>query len=121
MHVVCVIDDDPSVRKGVANLLKSEGYQAVCFQSGDSFLASDWIGRANCVLLDLCMPGLHGHEVQRALNGLGADVPVICMSAQATEQNVALALQQGACEFLAKPFTAEALLAAVAHSARARS
>ncbi|BBP83855.1 MULTISPECIES: response regulator transcription factor [unclassified Pseudomonas] len=120
MRVVCVIDDDPSVRKGVANLLKSEGYSPVCFQSGESFLASPWKEQADCVLLDLCMPGLQGQDVQRSLNARGSRVPVICMSARASEQAISLARQQGAVGFIAKPFTAEVLLAAIGDALQGR-
>ncbi|HSC80883.1 MAG TPA: response regulator [Chitinolyticbacter sp.] len=116
MQVVCVIDDDPAIRKGVANLLRSAGYQPVCFESGASFLASPWRAQAACVLLDLNMPGLHGTDVQRALRGQGAAPPVICMSAQASQARVEEILALGATGFLAKPFTAEALLDAISNS-----
>lgn len=116
MHVVCVIDDEPSVRKGVANLLKSEGYNPVCFPSGESFLASPWKDQAACILLDLCMPGLQGHDVQRSFNARGYSVPVICVSAHASQQDIDLALRNGAVQFIAKPFTAEVLLAAIANA-----
>ncbi|WP_043310299.1 response regulator [Pseudomonas sp. ML96] len=113
MQVVCVIDDEPSVRKAVANLLRSAGYQPVCFEAGENFLASPWRAQASCVLLDLQMRGLQGLEVLRALGG---ERPVICMSAHAGEQQVAEALSIGAALFLAKPFTAEQLLQAIASS-----
>lgn len=118
MHVVCIIDDDSSVRKAVANLLKSEGYQPVCFQSGESFLGSPWKNQAACLILDLCMADMQGHDVQRSLNALEYRVPVICMSAQATEQAITASLQAGAVQFIAKPFTAEVLLAAIARAVK---
>lgn len=121
MHVICIIDDDPSVRKAVANLLKSEGYQPVCFQSGESFLASPWKNQAACLVLDLCMADMQGHDVQRSLNALGNCVPVICMSAQASEQAIAMCLQAGAAQFIAKPFTAEVLLAALVEAVKDRA
>lgn len=62
MDAVCVIDDELSVRKAVVNLLKSEGYQAVSFPSGESLLSSEWKTRASCLLMDLNMPGLSGRE-----------------------------------------------------------
>lgn len=113
MPVVCIIDDEPSVRKGIANLLKSAGYQSVCFESGLSFLASPWRAQASCVLLDLCLNGLQGNEVQRRLKAQGSTLPVICMSAHASEQLIAQSLSEGAAQFLVKPFTAEALLQAL--------
>lgn len=114
MPVVCIIDDEPSIRKGIANLLKSAGYQSVCFDSGMSFLASPWKAQASCVLLDLCLNGLPGSDVQRSLKAQGSTLPVICMSAHASEHLIAQSLREGAAQFLVKPFTAEALLQALA-------
>jgi FixJ family two-component response regulator len=118
MQVVCVIDDEPAIRKGVANLLKSAGYQAVCFESGARFLASPWRMQAACVLLDLNMPDLVGTDVQRALRAQHLTLPVICMSAQANPTHIDEALALGATQFLAKPFSAETLLNAIANSCR---
>ncbi len=64
MKVVCVVDDEPQVRKSLANLLRSAGYQAVCFASGEGFLASEWRTRAMALVLDMHMPGLQSADVQ---------------------------------------------------------
>lgn len=114
MKVVCIIDDEPSIRKGIANLLKSEGYQPYCFESGAHFLASPWKTQADCLLLDMRMPGLQGLDVQRVLQEQGNTLPVICMSARANEQTVRQSLHAGARHFLFKPFTAETLLRVIA-------
>jgi len=114
MKVVCVVDDEPSVRKGIANLLKSAGYRCPCFASGQALLASPWRHRADALLLDLCMPGLHGFEVLRRLREQGVTLPAICMSAQATEQSEGEARAAGARAFLAKPFSADLLLCTLA-------
>lgn len=114
MKVVCIVDDEPSIRKGIANLLKSEGYQPFCFDSGDSFLISSWKTQADCLLLDMRMPGLQGLDVQRALQEQGNSLPVICMSAHTDEQSIQQSLQAGAVHFLSKPFTAETLLQVIA-------
>lgn len=120
MQVVCVIDDEPAIRKGVANLLKSAGYKPVCFESGERFLASPWRAQAVCVLLDLHMRGLQGPDVQRALQAQGYQLPVICMSAHANQQQTDEALALGATHCLVKPFSAEALLDAISDSLKER-
>lgn len=112
--VVCVVDDARSVRKSVANLLKSAGYVPVCFETGEQFLASPWRQRAGCVLLDISMPGLRGQDVLTMLRTAGERVPVICMSAHASEATITEALAKGAEFFLKKPFTADALIEALA-------
>jgi FixJ family two-component response regulator len=112
MHVVCVVDDDFSVRKSLANLLKSAGYQPLCYDSGEAFLASPAVDTAACVVLDLCMPGLSGHHVQQQLRSRAKALPVVCISANGNGAE-ARCLAEGAACFLAKPFTGEALLNAI--------
>lgn len=114
MKVVCVVDDEPQVRKSLDNLLRSTGHRAVCFASGEALLASSWPERADALLLDLRMPGLQGAEVQALLAERGCRLPVICMSAEAGVQGAERVLARGAHAVLAKPFSAEALLAALA-------
>lgn len=114
MKVVCVVDDEPQVRKSLANLLRSAGYQAVCFASGEGFLASEWCSRAMALVLDLHMPGLQGSDVQCRLKEAGLSLPVICMSADNSREVAQQALQDGAQAFLGKPFSAEALLTLLA-------
>ncbi|VXC73927.1 Response regulator receiver domain-containing protein [Pseudomonas sp. 8Z] len=114
MKVVCVVDDDPQVRKSLANLMRSAGYQAVCFASGEGFLASDYCARAQALVLDWHMPGLQGGDVLYRLKAAGVSLPVICMSADNSQALAEHALEAGAQGFLGKPFSAEALLALLA-------
>lgn len=116
MDAVCVIDDELSVRKAVVNLLKSEGYQAVSFPSGESLLSSEWKTRASCLLMDLNMPGLSGRETYGQLCIAGYHIPVVYMSAEAEGIDIEAVIFDTSVQFLAKPFTAEALLAALARA-----
>ncbi|VWB71056.1 response regulator transcription factor [Burkholderia lata] len=110
MAFVCIIDDDASVRKSLESLLKAAGHTALSFASGEDFLLSDQRLRAACLLLDFKMKGMNGLDVQRALNEKGARIPVIIMSAQRDEDVVRRALDQGALDFLRKPFSDDDLL-----------
>ena len=112
--VVCVVDDDASVRKSLSRLLRSAGFEALSFACGNSFLASPAALGAGCALLDLKMPGLDGAQVQRELLRLDHRLPVICMSAHWDDSALADSLRRGAVECLSKPFSEEALLMAVA-------
>lgn len=120
MKVVCIIDDEPSVRKGLANLLKSEGYRPFCFESGASFLTSPWKTQADCLLLDMRMHGLQGLDVQRLLQAQGSTLPIVCMSAHASQESIQRSLDTGARHFLCKPFTAETLLQVIATTLKER-
>lgn len=113
MTQICIVDDDASVRKSLANLLKSAGFKPLSFPSGEAFLASAALDDSACVLLDLRMPGMQGLEVQQCLQAAGKAIRVICMSAHNDEACVAAALQGGAAYFLRKPFSEDVLLAAI--------
>ncbi|MGF6767535.1 FixJ family two-component response regulator [Paraburkholderia sp. GAS199] len=117
MSFVCIVDDDASLRSGLTNLLRSAGYAAVSFSSGEAFLASADIDDALCVLLDLRMKGMQGLDVQRQMNQRHGSVPVVLMSAHGDEMVIRHALSQGAAGFLHKPFPEEALLDLVAVAA----
>ena len=110
MILICVVDDDASVRNGLGNLLKSLGYSSVGFASGEEFLASSATEEADCVLLDLMMKGMQGLEVLQHLKAAGNRVAVFCMSAQDDEGIIRRTLDAGALGFLRKPFSEEALL-----------
>ncbi|MFJ4452582.1 response regulator transcription factor [Pseudomonas sp. NPDC089392] len=110
---VCIVDDDASVRKSLANLLRSAGFETLAFAAGDVFLASQLAREAGCVLLDLKMPGMSGLEVQRELARLQWTVPVICMSAHWDDGAVHAAMGLGALACLGKPFSEEVLLKVV--------
>ncbi|WP_177339515.1 response regulator transcription factor [Pseudomonas sp. Leaf58] len=110
---VCIVDDDASVRKSLANLLRSAGFETLAFSTGEVFLASQLAREAGCVLLDLRMPGMSGQEVQRELARLGWRLPVICMSAHWDDGAVQAVMGRGALACLGKPFSEEVLLKAV--------
>lgn len=110
MGMVCIIDDDASVRKSLASLLKSAGYSALPFASGEEFLANGPPDDAVCVLLDLKMKGMSGLDVQRQLVQRHATIPLIFMSSHGDDESVRRALAQGAVAFLRKPFASDDLI-----------
>jgi FixJ family two-component response regulator len=112
-RAVCIVDDDASVRKSLANLLRSAGFESLAFATGEVFLASGLAREAGCVLLDLKMPGMSGLEVQRELAQRGWRLPVIGMSAHWDEGARQGALRNGARACLGKPFSEEVLLKVV--------
>jgi FixJ family two-component response regulator len=111
--LIAVIDDDHSVRESLRGLFRSVGFAAQAFASGGDFLQSDDLPRADCVILDVRMPGMGGLELQRRLIASRPDVPVIFMTAHDDAGTRLQALSGGAVDFLVKPFSEEALLDAV--------
>src|SRR5437899_9003071 len=111
--VVSIVDDDISVRRSTQRLLRSSGFQAEAFASAEEFLDSKSRAETACLILDLRMPGMNGLELQRRLSQNGHRVPIIFLSAQASEEDERSALSAGAIRFLRKPISKEALLNAI--------
>jgi FixJ family two-component response regulator len=111
--LVSVVDDDESGRESLPDLLREFGFAACAFSSAEEFLASDWIDRTRCLVLDIAMPGMSGLELQRELKLRGQEIPIVFITARRDEGIRPLALEQGAVECLFKPFSDTALLQAL--------
>jgi FixJ family two-component response regulator len=114
--LISIVDDDVSVREALWGLLRSVGFAVNSFASAEEFLASDQLGSANCLVLDVRMPGMGGIELLRRLVTSHRKIPVILITAYEEEGMRARALSGGAAAVLIKPFSEEALLSAI-HSA----
>jgi FixJ family two-component response regulator len=111
--VVSIVDDDISVRRSTQRLLRCSGFRAESFSSAEEFLGSDLVGETSCLLLDVRMPNVNGLELQRRLTEAGNTIPIIFMSAHASEEEERSALDAGAIQFLRKPISKAALLSAI--------
>jgi FixJ family two-component response regulator len=110
---VSVVDDDESVRESLPDLLRELGFTVEAFSSAEEFLASGAIGRTQCLILDVSMPGMTGPELQRELSLRGSKLPIIFITAHADDTVRPTLLQQGAADCLFKPFSEAALLDAL--------
>jgi FixJ family two-component response regulator len=119
--LITIVDDDESVREAVQALLQSTGRRAVAFESAEQFLASKAVRAADCLILDLWMPGIGGLELQRRMLTAGYRIPTIVLTAHADDVSRARALAAGAAAFLPKPFRPESLLEAVEASLRSQA
>jgi DNA-binding NtrC family response regulator len=113
---ICVVDDDPSVRESVENLLRAEGFEVELFSSAQRFTARAQMEPPSCVILDVELPGLSGLELQRDLSEAGLEVPIIFLTGHGSIPMSVQAMKAGALEFLTKPFDAENLLGAIQHA-----
>lgn len=112
-EIVCVVDDDPAVRRALVRLLRAAGLTAESFASAAEFLARDSELSVGCVVLDVRMPGFDGMELQARLAAEGTDLPVIFLTGHGDIPMSVEAMKQGAVDFLTKPVDEDVLLGAV--------
>jgi len=107
---VFVVDDDHSVRRGLARLLVAAGFQVETFESGPAFLERALPRGDHCLVVDVRMPGMSGLELRDALRAEGRDSPVIFITAHGIDELEGdLAMET----VLAKPIEADLLLRAI--------
>lgn len=111
--LISIVDDDESIREAIQSLLRSVGFRVKTFASAEQFLQSDQIETTACLILDVRMPGMSGLELQRRLMATQCHIPIVFVTAHGDEEARSRAMQEGAVEFLLKPFSEEALLNAI--------
>jgi FixJ family two-component response regulator len=111
--IVFVVDDDSDVCEGLKALLESIGIRCATFQSTAEFLRSAKYERANCLILDVRMPGVDGLDFQKKLADALIDIPIIFITAHGDIPMTVKAMKAGAVEFLTKPFREQDILDAV--------
>ena len=107
--LVAIVDDDASVRQSTRRLIRSLGHRAEAFASAGDYLDSGRAGDTACLILDVRMPGMDGLELQRRLAASNAAIPIVFITARASEEEERRARQAGAVDFLRKPVPKEAL------------
>jgi len=112
-RVVSIVDDDPSFRRSLQNLLMSAGLNVDTFESAEKFLESGSRDATGCLVVDVRMPGMGGLVLLRRLSASGSRIPVIILTAHGDDDTRQRALQAGAVAFLAKPAKGPVLLEAI--------
>ena len=113
--VVATVDDDRRVRESVRSVLESAGYEAITFESAETFLFSGALSRVACVIVDVRLPGMDGYEVAAAIRTLERTrrTPIIFMSAEDDRRTM---IRDGAAEtYLRKPLEPDVLRPTLAH------
>jgi FixJ family two-component response regulator len=111
--IVLVVDDDADVRRAVARLMRSAGWQARTFAKPAEFLRQELPAGPACLVLDMYMDEMTGLEVQAALRARPRHLPVVFVSGQSTVSNAAAGFKAGAEDFLEKPIKPDELVDAV--------
>ena len=113
MQVISVVDDDPSVRSSTIDLLDSAGLSCQAFESAEAYLASGWVERTSCLILDVSMPGMTGIELHHRLVQSGHSIPVIFITAFPKKRARVEAVGLGAICCLLKPYAERELLCCI--------
>jgi two-component system, LuxR family, response regulator FixJ len=111
--LVHIVDDDDSVRRSAAFMLKHAGYRVESHISGVEFLKEAKSAERGCVLLDVRMPEMDGLEVQQEMAKRGIDMPVVILTGHGDIAVAVRAMRAGAVNFIEKPYEKEALLRAI--------
>jgi len=112
-RIVHVVDDDAAVRRALVRLLRSEGLEAVAYETAQAVLNAAPSLSSGCILLDLQMPGMDGLELLARLGELGIELPVIVVTGHGDVPTAVRAMKAGAVDFIEKPIDETQLFAAI--------
>lgn len=110
---IAVVDDDPSIRRSIARLLRSEGLAAETFASAAEFLTANALEPPACLVLDVHLGTMSGFELQEQLASTHPDVPIIFITAHDEIHSAELTRRSGPDGYLRKPFDGAAFVGIV--------
>ena len=118
---IVLVDDEKNMREVLQDLLEDKGYDAGTFADGEKFLAVLRAGSVpDLVILDLKLPGKDGLQVLREARAISPGLSILMISAYATVDKAVQAMQEGAMDFLVKPFDNTRLFSAVGKALEAK-
>ena len=112
-EAVALVDDDPSVLKGLRRLLAAAGFEVAAFDSPQQFLDRYVADTFGCLVLDVAMPGVNGMELQQQLAARDSTLPIVFLTGHGDVPMSVQAMKRGAADFLTKPVDEKDLLAAI--------
>jgi len=120
-HLISIVDDDSAMRDALVSLVRSLGYNARGFASGEEFLACDDLERFSCAITDIQMPGMSGFELKQLLDERHGRLQVIMITARFEPGLKEKAVSSGVSCFLRKPLESETLVACLEKALSAAS
>jgi FixJ family two-component response regulator len=109
---IAIVDDDDSLRNSLLRLFRSAGYSVEAFATATELLRSLSLGRPDCVILDLQLPGMTGVELLRGFSTLADPPPVIVITGNDDQRLREQCMALGSMRYFRKPLDCDALLAA---------
>jgi FixJ family two-component response regulator len=116
---VFVVDDDPSMLKGMRRLLKQHGYDTIPFETAKALKDYDDFNQAFCIVLDVNLSDGSGIDLRHHLADSGIELPVIYITGNDSHATRMAAMASGCLAYLTKPFTARSLIEPIERAAAA--
>ncbi len=107
--LICIVDDDASVRRALGRMVRSFGFDVQLLASGRDCLDGPYVDQASCLIVDVMMPNMDGFELHALLAASGRDIPTIFISGQNDQKNFDRANSAGCVAILDKPCDANLL------------
>ena len=101
--LICIVDDDTSVRHALGRMVRSFGFDVQLLASGRDCLDGPYIDQASCLIVDVMMPNMDGFELYALLAASGRDIPTVFISGQNNQKKFDRAQSAGCVAFLNKP------------------
>ena len=113
MTSILVVEDEPGISSFVAKGLTSAGYNVTVVDKGADAISGALGGDYSLIVLDIGLPDMDGFEVLEQIRGQGATLPIIVLTARSSVEDTVSGLEQGADDYMSKPFRFEELLARI--------
>ena len=113
---ILVVEDSPTERMVLSELLKKNGYRVIAAENGEQAIAMSRQQQPDLILMDLVMPGINGYEATRAISRQEETrhIPIIMCTSRGQATDKIWGMRQGAQDYLVKPVDGSALLAKIA-------
>ena len=108
---VLIVEDDPTMLRGVKDNFEYQGYQVLTAEDGEVGLTAALNARPDLIVLDIMLPKINGYEVCRLIRKEDLAVPIIMLTAKGEESDIVLGLNLGADDYVTKPFSIKELIA----------
>ena len=113
METILIIEDDPTMLRGLKDNCELQGYTVHTASDGEDGLNAALNIKPDLILLDIMLPKINGYEICRLIRGEKLDMPIIMLTAKGQESDIVLGLNLGADDYVTKPFSIKELLARV--------
>jgi two-component system phosphate regulon response regulator PhoB len=120
--VILIIEDDPDIRELLSFAMEKEGWKLLMAKSGEEGLPLLQQEGADCIILDIMLPGMDGFKVLKKIKNdePGKDIPVIMTTAKGEESDIVAGLELGADDYVVKPYSPKVLIARIRAALRRR-